>query len=236
MTEPAPLAVVAGSGLDLLSLLDDINEEIPFTDCKQLPASSVAGHAGRFVLGRRRGRRIIVQMGRLHIYEGHPLATVQQPVDVLHDMGVRKVIFTNAAGGLAPDLRPGALVAVERIFLWPFRRWSDAPAWLEADFQVPGCTAAGIYVWVHGPSYETPAEIAVMQRIDGSAVGMSTAAELARCKELGMRAGVVSCITNQCGSQEKLTHEHVLDAAQAASASLVEVLRDYVDAHGSENT
>lgn len=90
---------------------------------------------------------------------------------------------------------------------------------------MPGCEHAGTYIWVHGPSYETQAEIRAFRVLEGSCVGMSTAPEMARCRELGIRTGVISCITNTCGSAIPLRHKDVVDAAAQASHKVRAVIR-----------
>jgi purine-nucleoside phosphorylase len=119
-------------------------------------------------------------------------------------------------------------MAASRIRLWRYRRWPAAPAQLMPDFELPGCDASGAYHWVHGPCYETRAEIRALQTEKSSAVGMSTAPEMHRAQALGMRAAAISCITNNCCTPQHLTHEHVLRTAAAASARLSALLRDFI--------
>jgi purine nucleoside phosphorylase len=142
-------------------------------------------------------------------------------------VGVWCVVFTHAAGSLLPELRPGHLVAADTVHIWLYARW-DLPEAVETDFLVPGCDYTGACYWMHGPCYETRAEIAALRRLGAAAVGMSIAPELVRCRELGMRAGVISCVTNQCGSAAKLTHDHVLETARAASDRLCAILRNWL--------
>lgn len=220
-----PVAVVAGSGLALDAMFDVVDGDIDFESMPELSRCSVAGHHGVFRFGRCGDQRVVVQLGRLHLYEGLSMDQVCATVECLYTFGVRTLVFTNAAGGLAPELRCGDLMAVERLGAWPCARWPDAPERIVPAFSVDGCDARGAYVWVHGPSYETRAEIAAMHGLGYSAVGMSTAPEVVRAHDLGIRTAAISCITNECASPHALTHNHVLSAARAANQRLTELLK-----------
>lgn len=230
MNPAEPVGIVAGSGLDLRPVLDHVEDERAFGEFPGLPTTEIAGHAGRFVLGRCGRTPVVLQLGRVHVYEGHELPTVTRAVEVLHELGVRTLICTNAAGGLDPSMEPGHLMAAARIRLWPYRRWPSQPEQMDPDFVVGHCDWTGPYCWVHGPCYETRAEIRALQSLDARAVGMSTAPEIYRAQQLGMRAAAVSCITNNCCTPHVLTHEHVLRTAQAASSRLRGLLRGAIEA------
>jgi len=219
------IGIVAGSGLDLTPVLDSITCEYTFEEFASLPESAVAGHGSRFIEGRVGESYVVVQCGRLHLYEGYDLESVVAPVEALYNRGVRTIVFTNAAGGLFPAMRPGDLMTVDRLRTWSYRGWPEAPRVLSPNFEIGGCTWRGAYHWVHGPCYETRAEIAALRAEKSSAVGMSTAPELLRAQQLGMRAAAVSCITNNCCTPQKLTHDHVLRTAAAASTELCRLLR-----------
>lgn len=258
MNTPGLIAVVAGSGIDLSGVLDDVHESIPFRASGNEKTSSaptagnrgpaidktarsevrsqqeirpqregVPGHECVFLRGRCGVREAIVQQGRFHAYEGFDFRQLVRPLDVLYEMGVRTVILTNAAGGLRPETEPGHLAAATEVLAWPFRGF-PLPDELRTDFTVPGCDHRGPYVWMHGPCYETRAEIGVLRRAGGATVGMSAAPEVARCRELDMQTAVVSCITNNCCVPEPLTHEHVLQTAAKASRRLARLLRAFL--------
>ena len=224
MTASAPVAIVAGSGIDLESVLDSTEWQRPFSDFPAIPSATAPGHAGRFTLGRCRGRTVIVQAGRLHFYEGHSFEGVVSPVDVLCGLGVATVLFTNAAGGLEPTMAPGDLLSVDRLVTWPYGAWRERPKQLEPSFVLPGPPHRGAYMWVPGPNYETRAEINAMRALGAAAVGMSAAPEIARAHRLGMRTAVISCITNNCCSPQVLTHQHVLETASRASQALAQLI------------
>ncbi len=222
------VAVVSGSGLDLKSLLDTVHEKIPFTAIPGLAHETLAGHDRVFLRGTCGKVPLILQCGRLHFYEGLPCAAVTAPVDYLSACGANTIVFTNVVGGLLPSMNPGDLVAVPRLCTWPFVNWPNRPESIDADFVIPGCDHTGDYRWMHGPNYETRAEIAVLRHLGGAVVGMSTAPEAQRCIERGIRFAVVSCVTNNCCTPQPLTHEDVVAVAQRSSERLCALLRSYL--------
>lgn len=225
MSEPDPIGIVCGSGINLDLLLDTHTEIIPFSNCPELPETTVTGHQGQFIKGTCRGIPVIVQCGRLHLYEGLSYETTTLPVNIMHQMGIQTILFTNAAGGLNPNMKPGDLLAAKSLAIWPSKKWIDHPSSVSTDFLLQGCDHIGTYTWIHGPSYETQAEIHALQSIQSDAVGMSTAPEIDRCKKLGIRAASISCITNNCCSPQTLTHEHVIQIAAKASERICEIIR-----------
>ncbi|HIJ66539.1 MAG TPA: purine-nucleoside phosphorylase [Candidatus Hydrogenedentes bacterium] len=225
MSGRPPVGIVAGTGMALDCLLDTVRWRRAFRDIPGLEPSGVAGHGSVFILGAAGSCPVLLQCGRRHFYEGLDYESVVAPVDAMHGFGVRTVLFTNAAGGLLPAMRPGDLMAAKGVDLWPFVRWFGRPETLAVDFVVPGCEFAGAYAWVPGPCYETRAEVRALQILGAGAVGMSTAPELARCRALGMQGGVVSCITNSCSRPQPLTHRQVIEAARGSSRKLVGVIR-----------
>ena len=228
MTAAPLVGIVAGSGIELEGLLDEVTRMRGFHEIPGLSDTAISGHSGRILEGSCGGRSLVLQCGRLHFYEGHSFERVTESVRFMYALGVRSILFTNAAGGLAPELAPGELMAVSAISTWPFRGWADMPTRLEMDFEVPDCDRSGTYMWVHGPCYETPAEVAALQALEGDAVGMSTAPEVAKCRALGVKAGAISCITNSCGSPAVLTHDHVVETARAASSKLRGAIRRWL--------
>lgn len=222
-----PTGIVSGSGINLRPLLDEVLLELPFADVDGVATATVSGHDGRFVFGRCGGHPVVLQAGRIHLYEGHGYEAVTATVDALRSFGVGRLILTNAAGGLVADLAPGDWVSADAVLAWRFASHAFPEA-MTPDFIVPGCRATGTYIWMHGPSYETRAEIRALQALGGTTVGMSVAPELERCHQLGMRAGVVSCVTNNCTTQEPLSHLQVVEAAQKASEHLCDILRGFI--------
>jgi purine-nucleoside phosphorylase len=224
MNQP-PIGIVAGSGIDLTPLFDSIQQEIPFDEIPSIPTTHVQGHSGKFISGFCNGIPVLLQSGRIHFYEGHPLHSVTATIDYLDQQGVRTLLLTNAAGGLQDTMKPGDLMAQTTVQLWEYAGWPEAPNSFAMDFQLTGCDLKGTLTWVHGPCYETRAEIKALQTQMSHAVGMSIAPEVARCKELNIRVGGVSCITNNCCMPHTLTHEEVLETAQQSSERLHQLIR-----------
>jgi purine-nucleoside phosphorylase len=228
LTPPELIAVVAGSGIRLESLPTRVERVVSFAEAG-LPTGAVPGHDGRFLHGLLGRQPVIVQCGRLHLYEGFSLEEVGMPVRYLHRHGVRGIVFTNAAGGLRLGMKPGDLLAVSAVRPFAPRRgtgpWPSPPRRVAADFTVAECDHEGDYVWVLGPNYETRAEVRALARSGAMAVGMSTGPEMAVCRALGIRCAAVSCITNNCLQPTPLSHEHVTGITAAASARIVELLK-----------
>ncbi len=223
-----PIGIVSGSGIELESLIDSVDQILPFTAFPGLAQGSVVGHTHRFIIGRSGQRDVIVQCGRLHMYEGFDYEQVTRPVDVLRDLGAKTIFFTNAAGGLSPVLQPGDILGVNAVRLCRYQRWEATPGVFHPDFVVDQADYHGALQWVPGPSYETRAEIRALQQMRVMAVGMSVGPELARCQDLGIQAAVLSCITNACFSGERLTHEQVVTNACRASQKIADLIRHYL--------
>jgi purine-nucleoside phosphorylase len=251
------VGVVLGSGLGGFAdaLADAV--VIPFGEIPHFPASTVAGHGGALVLGyceaegdeRRSTPRIpvAVMKGRVHFYEGYPLADVVFPMRVLGRLGVKTVVLTNAAGGINTGFAAGDLMVIEdhinllgNPLLGPnddalgprFPDMSEAYDRGLREVAEQACREVGIrshrgvYVAMTGPSYETPAEIRMARALGADAVGMSTVPEVIAARHMGLRVVALSCITNLAAgvSERKLDHAEVLETGQRVAASLVEVL------------
>lgn len=223
---PGPrIGIVAGSGIDLAGLLDDSEETRPFTDFKGLRDTTVLGHQGGFTAGKCDSTSIILQQGRLHFYEGYSFDEVTRSVECLQELGATMIIFTNAAGGLRTDMEAGHLMAANSLAVWPCARWTEHPTTLTPSHVLDGCDSTGTYTWIHGPCYETQAEIHALQARKSDAIGMSTAPEIMRCNELGIESASITCITNNCCSPQTLTHDHVIEIARQASQRIQTIIR-----------
>ena len=215
------VGLILGSGLGELAEAVADAVAVPYDEIPHLPATTVAGHAGQFLLGRLAGRPVIVMQGRLHFYEGYTMAQTTFPVRVMRGLGTAVLIVTNAAGGLEPSFQVGDIMGiVDHINLlgmggqnplWGpndeslgkrFVEMRDAydPALLAlADDVARGLGFAlqhGVYAQLSGPSFETPAEIRFLRSIGVAAVGMSTAAEVVVARHGGMRVLGLSHISN----------------------------------------
>ena len=236
----ARAALVLGSGLRASALPLEDRQEIPFQAVPGAPRSAVPGHAGRFVLGRLAGATVLVQEGRVHLYEGWSPFDVTRTVRAYVELGIDGLVLTNSAGAVRPGLGPGALLVLVdhlnlqgRSPLLPGEAACGRPYDASLREILVSCgrelghdVHEGVYAGLLGPSYETPAEIRMLQRLHADAVGMSTVAEAATARALGMPVAGVACISNlAAGLQpEPLAHADVVEVARETSRRLAEVL------------
>ena len=243
------VAVVLGSGLGAFAEQLSHRLEIPYAGIPDWPVSTAVGHAGKLVFGKLDGLEIAVMAGRSHLYEGYTPAQVTMGVRVLHRLGVRSIIFTNAAGGINLSYSQGALVLIsDHINLqgsnplmgpnddsagprFPDMTEAYSAAYralahqVAAELKIP--MSEGVYAAVPGPSYETPAEIRYLRTIGADLVGMSTVPEVIVANHLGMRVLAISCVTNMAAGilPQKINHEEVLETGRRVRDTLVRFLR-----------
>jgi purine-nucleoside phosphorylase len=247
---PAPdVAIVLGSGLgDFARTLED-GVSMPYAELPHWPVSRIIGHEGRLVIGSLAGRRVAALSGRVHFYEGHDLRTVTFATRVMGRIGVKTLILTNAAGGINVKLTPGTLMIIDdhinllgsNPLVGPNEdrfgvRFPDMSEVYSKRLRALAADAAeaqgiaigrGVYVAVHGPSYETPAEIRFLRTIGADAVGMSTVPEALVARHMGIEVLGLSCITNAAAGvlPQPLNHDEVMEVARRvrdAFASLLE--------------
>ena len=256
LPHPPLVGVILGSGLG--DFADGVDERvtIPYGDIPGFPASAVVGHSGTLVAGTVRGVPTVVLSGRVHYYEGHPMPAVVFPARVLGLLGCRTVIVTNAAGGIDRSFKSGNLMLIEdhiNLFgtnplvgandedLGP--RFPDMSDAYRKDLRSLALAVAkrqriplkrGVYVGVHGPSYETPAEIRALRAWGADAVGMSTVPEVIALNQMGVGVLGISCITNMAAgvSKQKLDHREVLATTQRVKGDFVRLLTFLVQALG----
>lgn len=227
----APVAVLAGSGIELDDVLDEVEERHSFATEGALATKPVAGHRQCHLRGRTGSREIFLQCGRRHLYEGYGLAEVIEPLRWLMQWGARAFILTCAAGGLSADSMPGQWRCVREVCILPYRRdvvpWGLFPNFgrIACTLQAPSAFTSAVYAWVHGPSYETKAEIAALRRVGCDVVGMSLGPEVWFCRTEKLPVAALACVTNLCG-QGPVTHDEVVTISRNASASLVQALRN----------
>jgi purine-nucleoside phosphorylase len=247
------VAVVLGSGLgDFADTLAD-RKVFPYADIPHWPASAVVGHAGRFVMGMLAGRRVAALSGRVHYYEGHDLRTVTFPVRAVARLGVRTLVLTNAAGGINLAFKPGTLMLMDdHINLMGSNpligmnderfgpRFPDMTTVYsmrlrdlagEAARQRRLALAHGVYAALHGPSYETPAEIRYLRTIGADAVGMSTVPEAIVARHMGVEVLGISCITNPAAGvlPQPLVHDEVMEVARRVRAEFASLLEGVIE-------
>jgi purine-nucleoside phosphorylase len=227
------VAIVLGSGLGFLAA--DIADplRILYRDIPGFPEPGVAGHKGELVAGTLEGVPVIVQAGRFHLYEGHSAAVAALPVRVFAELGVDTLIVTNAAGGVRRTFRAGSLMLIADHINFMWRNPLTGPpepgeerfplmhepydAGLRAQARAVAREAGivleeGVYAGLLGPSYETPAEVRMLERLGADAVGMSTVPEVVVARARGIRCLGFSSITNPAAglTGELLSHQDVL--------------------------
>jgi purine-nucleoside phosphorylase len=250
---PPEVAIVLGSGLgDFADTLRDA-VAMPYAGIPHWPDSGVVGHAGRLGIGNVGGKRVAALAGRAHFYEGHGLDTVVFATRVMGRLGVKQMILTNAAGGINTGFAQGALMIIDdhinllgsnplvgpndgrfgprfpdmsEVYSRRLRRIADEAA---TSAKVP--LAHGVYAAVHGPSYETPAEIRYLRSIGADAVGMSTVPEAIAARHMGMEVLGISCITNMAAGvlPGPLNHEDVLETARRVRGAFIAVLGGVIE-------
>ena len=250
------VGVVLGSGLgafaDTLAKL----EKIPYGDLPHMPVSAVVGHAGNLCFGEVDGVSVVCMQGRVHFYEGHEIESVVHGVRTMARLGVSTVLLTNAAGGVEPTWAAGDLMVITD----HLNLAGCSPLFGENDDTIgprfPDMTAAydpelremlrvvarnaqiplreGVYAWLQGPSYETPAEIRMVRGLGAQAVGMSTVPEVIALRHMGVRVGALSCITNLAAgiSATPLNHKEVEETARMRRSELLALLGGWIAAAG----
>lgn len=247
------LAIVLGSGLGALADSPEARAgiTIPFTDLPGFPAPTVVGHGGKLVFCEFEGRKVLLQAGRFHFYEGHPMPLVVSPMRLYGRLGIKAVLLTNAAGALNPAFGVGELMALtDHINLFgtnpligpnvePGPRFPDMTAIYDPAFRAHLHACAnhlgqtlreGVYLGLTGPSYETPAEIRAFRVMGADAVGMSTVPEAIVARHEGMRVAGISCLCNMAAGilPQALTHQEVLEAGAAAAGRFESLVRAFV--------
>jgi purine-nucleoside phosphorylase len=243
------IAVVLGSGLGAFA--DELEDPItiPYSEIPDWPVSTAIGHSGKLVFGKLGKLEVVVMAGRAHLYEGYTAAQVTFGVRVLHRLGARSVVFTNAAGGINLSYKQGGLVVISdhinlqgsHPLIGPNNeaegpRFPDMSEAYCAQYRAAAREVAqhlkiqlneGVYAALTGPSYETPAEIRFLRAIGADLVGMSTVPEVIVANYLGMRVLAISCVTNMAAGilPQKIDHAEVLGTGLKVRDTLVRFLK-----------
>ncbi len=241
------IAVVLGSGLSHLADSVAAPLRIPYSEIPGFPTSTTPGHIGELVLGELERVPVIIQNGRLHLYEGYDPDAVVLPLRLCAQLGASLLVVTNAAGGLNSRFRPPTLmlIADQLNCMWrnPLtgpvvfgeHRWPDMNRPFEADLRRLARQVAlergielheGVYAAVLGPSYETPSEVRMLQRIGADAVGMSTVPEVIVARARGMRVLGIAAITNLAAglTAGAVSHQEVLEGADRVAGQLQDLI------------
>jgi len=244
----ADTAIVLGSGLgDFGNELAD-KKEISYADIPGFPRATVPGHAGRLIAGKLAGKQVLLMSGRFHSYEGHPMQDVVLPIRVMARLGVKNLILTNAAGGVNADFSAGCLMMITDFINLSGKNPLTGPNLDAFGPRFPDMTHAydpglramardcagklgiglrqGVYCWMNGPTYETPAEIRMARILGADAVGMSTVPETIAARHCGMRVLGLSCITNMAAGVKDapINHEEVMEMGRRVRGDFAALL------------
>lgn len=243
------IGLILGSGLGVLADEIEAKTVIAYKDIPNFPVSTVEGHASELIVGKLEGRAVITMKGRFHYYEGYELDVITFPVRVMQALGVKKLLVTNAAGGINTDYEPGDLMLISDHLNLTFRnpligphdsamgvRFPDMSEAYSKDLRGKAKQAAeklginvreGIYAGLLGPSYETPAEIRMLRILGGDAVGMSTVPEVIVARHSGMEVLGISCISNMAAGilPQPLSHQEVIETTERVKHHFLDLVK-----------
>jgi purine-nucleoside phosphorylase len=247
------VAIILGSGLGGLAADIGAARRVPFRDIPGFPAATVHGHAGQLISGTVAGRPVLALAGRFHLYEGHSARLAGFSVRVLHALGAQTLFVSNAAGGVNRTFVAGDLMSIADHINLMWRNPLEGPL-EDGDERFPDMSSPydaalrstlrevaraariplreGVYAGLLGPSYETPAEVRMLEKIGADAVGMSTVPEVIVARAIGMRVVGVSCITNLASglSLTPLSHDEVIDTTTRIADRFQALVTDFVAA------
>ncbi|MBM7569763.1 purine-nucleoside phosphorylase [Aquibacillus albus] len=246
------LGLILGSGLGVLAEQIENPVKIPYKDIPYFPESTVQGHEGQLVIGELEGQQVITMQGRFHFYEGYSMEQVTFPVRVMKQLGVEKLIVTNAAGGINESFEPGDLMIIRdhinNMGTNPLIGRNDEdlgprfPDMSEAyDRQLiehaKDCAQVlnlpvqeGVYVGNTGPSYETGAEIKMLRTLGGDVVGMSTVPEVIVANHTGLSVLGITCISNMAAGilDQPLSHDEVIETTTKVRENFLSFVKQII--------
>lgn len=248
----ADIAIVLGSGLgDFGKELTNV-KEIPYEDIPGFPVTTVPGHAGKFIFGEIAGKRVMLMSGRFHSYEGYTMDEVTLPIRIMSQLGIKNLILTNAAGGVNTSFPVGCLMLITDFINLsgknPLRgknmdtfgpRFPDMTNAYDPGLRAMTLECAqelglelqqGVYCWMNGPCYETPAEIRMIRLLGADAVGMSTVPETIVARHSGINVLGISCITNMAAGvlDQPINHEEVIETGKRVRNDFANLLKAIV--------
>lgn len=246
------IGLILGSGLGEFAAKTRIVKTFSTNELENYPQSTVEGHKGFIHFAELNGKKLLIYQGRIHPYEGYNIAECVLPVFIANSLGVRKIILTNAAGGLN-HLQPADLMLITSMVSLNIKKelgeligsglnenrnsFIDFPSdsvnkiIRTAALKEEVILKEGVYWYSKGPSYETPAEIRMVQKLGGDAVGMSTVHEAIYASILGMQVGAISCVTNYAAgiSPNKLNHQEVMDTAELVKEKFEKLIKKIIE-------
>ncbi len=246
------IAIILGSGLGVLKEEFEEKIVIKYNEIPNFPVSTVEGHAGELIIGNLNGKEIIAMNGRFHYYEGYDLKETTFPERVFKLLGIEKLIITNAAGGVNKEYTAGDFMVINDYLsffaesvlrgknLEEFGdRFPDMSETFDKDLtkklkevinKYTGRAQEGVYAYMKGPTFETPAEIRALRILGADAVGMSTVPEAVIAHHCGIKCVGVSCITNMAAGvlDEKLSYDDVKQTAEKVKIKFKEIIKEYI--------
>ena len=251
ITTSPKTAIVLGTGLGQLASEITESYEFSYRDIPNFPISTVEGHSGKLIFGNLGGKDIMAMQGRFHYYEGYDMKQVTFPVRVMHELGIKTLFVSNAAGGMNPSFKIGDLMIItDHINFFPEHplhgknfptgpRFPDMHEAYDRDLVNLADEIAsqkhidvkhGTYVGVQGPTFETPSEYRMYHILGGDAVGMSTVPEVIVARHSGIKVFGISVITDLGGFDVpvRVSHEEVQQAANAAQPNMTEIFREII--------
>ena len=245
-------AIILGSGLGVLA--EDIEDavRIPYSEIPNFPVSTVSGHAGELIIGKVNNIEIIAMNGRIHYYEGYSIEEVVFPVRVFALLGIKNLILTNAAGGINTGYIPGSFMVIKDHInfsgisalrgknLDEFgTRFPDMTEVYNREltdklkdvvYRITQKRYEGVYAYMPGPSFETPAEIKALRMMGADVVGMSTVPEAIVATHCGIKVAGVSCVTNMAAGITKnpLSHDEVKEIADTVKDIFKEIVKEFI--------
>lgn len=247
------IGVILGSGLGDLAEEIENKEIIKYSDIPNMPASTIKGHKGQFVVGTLKGKKVIMMQGRVHYYEGNKMSDVVLPVYIMKELGVKNMIVTNAAGGVNENYTPGDLMIIKDHIDFAFSNPLIGSNDEEIGPRFPDMSEAynknliflaekeaeklgfslqkGVYTMMTGPSYETPSEIKMLRMLGADAVGMSTVPEVIAANHCGIKVLGISCITNMAAGilQQPLNHQEVIETSNKVRSKFISLLKSILE-------
>lgn len=252
ITDAYEIGIILGSGLGTLGEKIENPQYVDYADIPGFPVSTAPGHVGRFIFGSLNGKKVMCMQGRIHLYEGYPVENVVMPIRVMKMMGVKKLIVTNAAGGINEDFDVGDIMLITDHINFTGRnclvgknddnfgcRFPDMSfAYSPSLSEIARSCAKrlgmklqkGVYIGCTGPSYETPAEIRTFRIMGADTVGMSTVQEVIAANHCGIEVLGFSLVSNKAAglSGERLTEEEVLTIGRQKSAEMQTLITEII--------
>lgn len=246
------IGLILGSGLGAIADQIEDAEYYPYNEIPHFPVSTVEGHAGRLVIGKLEGKKVVAMQGRFHFYEGYPMQEVTFPVRVMKLLGIKTLIVTNAAGAVNTSYVPGDLMLINDHLnmtgnnpligrnLDEFgTRFPDMSNAYDSDLRKKVKEIAkslnielqeGVYACMTGPAYETPAEIRMLRTLGADAVGMSTVPEVIVAIHSGLKVIGISCMTNMAAGilDQPLDHSEVMETSAKAREKFITLMKNII--------